>query len=96
MLSRLRQLPLQTVDLAAELGGAVGLGNRRVGLGATFTGDEIVDEKGMKIPHPRMHERAFVLAPLAEIAPELVIPGLGPIATLLKRCEDPSMKRIVD
>jgi 2-amino-4-hydroxy-6-hydroxymethyldihydropteridine diphosphokinase len=37
----------------------------------------VVDEPGLAIPHPRAHQRAFVLAPLAEIAPELRIPGHG-------------------
>ena len=40
--------------------------------------DELrIDEGGLTVPHPRMHERAFVLVPLAEIAPALVIPGKG-------------------
>lgn len=69
---------------------------RALDLDIALYGDQIIDEENLKIPHPRMHERAFVLAPLAEIAPELVIPGLGAIAKLLERCNDPSLKRIVD
>jgi 2-amino-4-hydroxy-6-hydroxymethyldihydropteridine diphosphokinase len=42
-----------------------------------------VDEPGLTIPHPRMHERAFVVVPLAEIAPEIVVPGRGPVRDLL-------------
>lgn len=39
--------------------------------------DQRIDEAGLTIPHPRMHERRFVLAPLAEIAPEAIHPVLG-------------------
>jgi 2-amino-4-hydroxy-6-hydroxymethyldihydropteridine diphosphokinase len=67
---------------------------RTLDLDIALYGDEIVIEESLKIPHPRMHERAFVLVPLAEIAPDLVIPGEGPIVKLLERCIDPSLKRI--
>lgn len=69
---------------------------RTLDLDIALYGDQIVDEANLKIPHPRMHERAFVLVPLAEIAPELTIPGQGAIATLLEHCNDPSLKRIID
>ncbi len=51
-------------------------------------GDVVQDDPALTLPHPRMHERAFVLAPLAEIAPRLVIPGRGPVASLLAACAD--------
>jgi 2-amino-4-hydroxy-6-hydroxymethyldihydropteridine diphosphokinase len=54
----------------------------------------VIDEPGLRIPHPRMHERAFVLAPLVEIAPEAVIPGRGPAADLLRRVADQRIERI--
>jgi 2-amino-4-hydroxy-6-hydroxymethyldihydropteridine diphosphokinase len=53
--------------------------------------DLVMAENGLKIPHPLMHERKFVLAPLSEIAPEIIHPGLKmTISALLKRCRDRS------
>jgi 2-amino-4-hydroxy-6-hydroxymethyldihydropteridine diphosphokinase len=46
--------------------------------------DELaLDEPALRVPHPHLHERAFVLLPLAEIAPHLEVPGRGPISALL-------------
>ncbi len=53
-----------------------------------------IAEPGLAVPHPRMHERAFVLAPLIEIAPDCVIPGRGPAAEWLARCRDQSVDRL--
>jgi len=50
---------------------------------------------GLSLPHPRMHERAFVLAPLLEIDPECVIPGRGPASQWLTRCAGQRVQRIV-
>lgn len=58
-------------------------GPRAVDLDLLLYGDEQIDEPGLTLPHPRMHERAFVLVPLAEIAPRLVVPGRGDVAALL-------------
>ena len=43
-------------------------------------GDEVIDEPGLRVPHPHLHERAFALLPLAEIAPQMSIPGIGMVA----------------
>jgi 2-amino-4-hydroxy-6-hydroxymethyldihydropteridine diphosphokinase len=57
-------------------------------------GDAIVNESGLTLPHPRMHERAFVLMPLLEIAPEATIPGRGPVKALLSGCKNQRVERI--
>jgi 2-amino-4-hydroxy-6-hydroxymethyldihydropteridine diphosphokinase len=51
-------------------------------------------EPGLALPHPRMHQRAFVLAPLVEIAPACVIPGIGSAADWLERCRDQVIERL--
>ena len=48
----------------------------------------------LTVPHPRMHERAFVLKPLLEISPELSIPGLGPAKDFLKKLETQAVEKL--
>ncbi len=62
-------------------------GPRTIDLDLLLYGDEIVDEPGLRVPHPRLAERRFVLEPLADLDPGLVVPGLGPIQTLLSELE---------
>lgn len=52
-------------------------GPREVDLDILFYGSRVVEEKGLTIPHPEAHRRAFVLVPLADIAPDFVHPVLG-------------------
>lgn len=52
-------------------------GPREIDLDLLFYGDEIIEEPGLVVPHPRLHERRFVLEPLCELAPDLVHPVLG-------------------
>ena len=62
-------------------------GPRTIDLDLLLYGSERVDEAGLTVPHPRLHERRFVLEPLADLDPTLEIPGSGPISTLLARLE---------
>ncbi|MDF1809887.1 MAG: 2-amino-4-hydroxy-6-hydroxymethyldihydropteridine diphosphokinase [Phycisphaerales bacterium] len=50
-------------------------GARTLDLDIIVFGEEIIEQPGLSIPHPRVHERSFVLIPLAEIAPDLKLPG---------------------
>ena len=68
---------------------------RTLDLDLLLYGDQVIDDApGLIVPHPRMHERAFVLAPLAEVAPGLVIPGRGPVASLLASVGDQGIARL--
>jgi 2-amino-4-hydroxy-6-hydroxymethyldihydropteridine diphosphokinase len=57
-------------------------------------GDQVIAAPGLVVPHPRMHERAFVLAPLVEIAPDTVVPGHGRAADLLPRTHDQAVRAL--
>ncbi len=57
-------------------------GPRILDLDLLLYGDEVIHAPGLHVPHPRLHERAFVVLPLADVAPLLQVPGHGDIATL--------------
>jgi 2-amino-4-hydroxy-6-hydroxymethyldihydropteridine diphosphokinase len=63
--------------------GGVRYGPRVIDLDLLVHGEWLLDEPGLHLPHPRLHERAFVLVPLVEIAPDLIVPGRGPARALL-------------
>jgi 2-amino-4-hydroxy-6-hydroxymethyldihydropteridine diphosphokinase len=66
-------------------------GPRTIDVDVLLFGEERRETPGLVLPHPRLHERRFVLAPLAEVAPGLVHPVLGKtVAELLARCPDAS------
>ncbi len=67
-------------------------GPRTIDLDILNYGGETIDEPGLQVPHPRIAERAFVLAPLAEIAPELRIDGRS-VAVLLDAVIDETIRR---
>ncbi|SFD33487.1 2-amino-4-hydroxy-6-hydroxymethyldihydropteridine diphosphokinase [Massilia yuzhufengensis] len=74
---------LQAIELAHGRERPYRNAPRTLDLDLLLYGDQLIDTESLSVPHPRMHERAFVLAPLAEIAPDLVIPGRGPIHDFL-------------
>lgn len=55
---------------------------------------EVLDMPGLHVPHPRMHERAFVLIPLSELAPEAHVPGRGPVIELLDALPEQRIERL--
>jgi 2-amino-4-hydroxy-6-hydroxymethyldihydropteridine diphosphokinase len=64
-------------------------GPRTIDLDLLLYGDAVLDEPGLEVPHPRLHERAFALEPLRELDPQLVVPGHGPVTRLLAELEAP-------
>jgi len=88
---RTRTVPRALLELLLEIEQRFGRvrsaadrwGPRALDLDLLLYGDEVIEEPGLTVPHPHLHERAFVLVPLAQIAPSLVIPGRGGLASLL-------------
>ncbi|MDY0308825.1 MAG: 2-amino-4-hydroxy-6-hydroxymethyldihydropteridine diphosphokinase [Castellaniella sp.] len=68
---------------------------RTLDLDLLLYGNCAIDQPTLTVPHPRMHERAFVLRPLADLAPGLVL-AQGSLADLLARCADQPIRRLAD
>ncbi len=68
---------------------------RTLDLDLLLHGDAVSDDPLLTLPHPRMHERAFVLAPLLEIAPQLAIPGRGSVGELFSRCAGQTIEKLL-
>jgi 2-amino-4-hydroxy-6-hydroxymethyldihydropteridine diphosphokinase len=64
-------------------------GPRTIDLDLLLYDDEQLEEPGLQVPHPRLHERAFALEPLAELDSELVVPGRGPLSEILAGLQSP-------
>ena len=62
-------------------------GPRTIDLDLLLYGQEIVEEPGLRVPHPRLAERRFVLEPLLDLDPALSVPGRGPVQALLAGLE---------
>jgi 2-amino-4-hydroxy-6-hydroxymethyldihydropteridine diphosphokinase len=82
-----RELLERLLAIERRLGRVRGLGPRygprTIDLDLLLYGDGTIEEPGLVVPHPRLHERRFVLEPLAELDPSLQVPGRGPVQALL-------------
>jgi 2-amino-4-hydroxy-6-hydroxymethyldihydropteridine diphosphokinase len=71
-------------------------GPRTLDLDIVLYGAEALHEPGLTVPHPRAHERAFVLAPLLEVWPDAIIPGRGAAASFRAAVRDQAIERLPD
>ena len=69
-------------------------GARTLDLDVLIYGDQEIDLPDLTVPHKGLHERSFVLYPLFEIAPQLVVPGKGLIADLVAKCPLSGLRRM--
>jgi 2-amino-4-hydroxy-6-hydroxymethyldihydropteridine diphosphokinase len=54
----------------------------------------VIDEPGLRVPHPHLHERAFALLPLVQITPDVFIPGIGPAAEALRALDSSAIEDV--
>ncbi len=84
---------VQAVEQALGRRRVLHWGPRTIDIDLLLLGDRQIDEPGLRVPHPHMHERRFVLLPLLELDPALLIPGAGPAReclAALKPSEQPA------
>ncbi|MDR2209429.1 MAG: 2-amino-4-hydroxy-6-hydroxymethyldihydropteridine diphosphokinase [Azoarcus sp.] len=92
--------PLVLLDALLRIESACGrtrdgtVAPRTLDLDLLLYGETTMQSPTLTLPHPRMHQRAFVLLPLAEIAPALSIPGHGPLALLLEKVKGQRVVRV--
>ncbi len=84
----------QRVEAALGRTREVRWGPRTVDVDVVLYGDRVVCEEDLVIPHPRLRERAFVLVPLFEVAPELVLPDGAPLRDLVAAVADQEVRRL--
>ncbi len=79
---------------AGRVRGTERWGPRVLDLDLLLHGELCLDEPGLQLPHPHLAERAFVLVPLAQVAPDLDVPGYGRVVDLLARTRSSGCRRI--
>lgn len=85
---------LQSIETAGGRVRSVRNSPRTLDLDLLLYGELVQNRAALTLPHPRLHQRAFVLRPLAEIDPGLVLPGLGPIGPWLDQAAAQRIERI--
>lgn len=86
---------LQAIELAqGRRRGDERWGPRTLDLDLLLWGEHRIETETLTVPHPGLHERGFVLFPLHEIAPGLLVPGQGPLSTLLSRVDGGDLRAL--
>jgi 2-amino-4-hydroxy-6-hydroxymethyldihydropteridine diphosphokinase len=95
---QLRDLLDGLLTVEQELGRVrtVRYGPRTCDLDILLAGDEVADEPGLAVPHPRLAERRFALEPLVELDPGLSLPDGRPLSALLEAVRDQAVRRLDD
>ena len=85
---------LRLEDVFGRVRGELKNAARTLDLDLLLVGDICINSENLTLPHPRIHQRAFVLYPLADLSPGLHIPGHGKLAQLLKDVSTQKIKRL--
>lgn len=89
-------LELQRIEQAQGRARREHWGPRSIDLDLLLYGETVIDEPHLSVPHPGLHERVFVLHPLAEIAPDLRVPGRGKVADLAAMYPADKLSRVAE
>ena len=81
-------------EFGREREGGPRWGPRNLDLDLMLHGEAVVEQDGLRLPHPHLHERAFVLVPLLEIAADILIPGQGSARDALSRLDSSAIEAL--
>ena len=84
---------LHEIEAAFDRVRVVRWGPRTLDIDVVDFGGERSDDPGLTLPHPRAHERAFVLGPWRDVDPDAALPGHGPVAELLAKADRSGLRR---
>ncbi len=84
------------IEDAADRTREVHWGPRTLDVDIIVYGDEVINTPDLTVPHPYAHQRAFVLAPWADVEPDAILPGHGPIRDLLAQVDTSGIHRLAE